>query len=164
MTVALYPGSFDPVTKGHEDLIRRGASLFDSLIIAVAHNPAKPTSLFTPEARLIMLNESIVKMGLQYVSVTSFTGLTVHFAKSVGADCLIRGLRVISDFEYECSMYQANAKINPHLDTFFMMPSLEFQFLSSRMVRELASHQEPVDAYVSPHVAKALITVYSPSH
>jgi pantetheine-phosphate adenylyltransferase len=156
MTVALYPGSFDPVTKGHEDLIRRGAEHFDALIIAVAQNYAKSNSLFTPEARVAMLEESIVNMRLQNVTVTTFTGLTVHFAKAIGADCLIRGLRVISDFEYECSMYQANAKVNPAIDTFFMMPSLEFQFLSSRLVRELASYKEDVHAYVSPHVAKAL--------
>ncbi|XVJ52154.1 MAG: pantetheine-phosphate adenylyltransferase [Vampirovibrio sp.] len=160
MTVAVYPGSFDPVTKGHEDLIRRGASLFDTLEIAVAHNPAKPNSLFTPEARVAMLEASIVAMGLQNVRVSTFAGLTVHFAKSLGADCLIRGLRVISDFEYECSMYQTNAKINPQLDTCFMMPSLEYQFLSSRMVRELASHGENVDAYVSPHVATALAQLF----
>jgi pantetheine-phosphate adenylyltransferase len=156
MTIALYPGSFDPVTKGHEDLIRRGAQMFDSLIIAVAQNPHKPQSLFTAEARIAMLEQSVDEMGLNNVRVCTFSGLTVHFAQQHGATCLIRGLRVISDFEYECSMYQTNAAINPGVDTVFMMPSLEYQFLSSRMVRELAVHGEGVQRYVSPHVEVAL--------
>jgi pantetheine-phosphate adenylyltransferase len=159
MTIALYPGSFDPVTKGHEDLIRRGAQMFDSLIIAVAQNPQKPQSLFSPEARIAMLEQSVQAMGLTNVRVCTFSGLTVHFARKQGATCLIRGLRVISDFEYECSMYQTNAAINPGVDTVFMMPSLEYQFLSSRMVRELAIHGEGVDRYVSPHVETALTGV-----
>jgi pantetheine-phosphate adenylyltransferase len=156
MTIALYPGSFDPVTKGHEDLIRRGAQMFDSLVIAVAQNPQKPQSLFTAEARMAMIEQSVAEMGLKNVSVCTFSGLTVHFAETHGATCLIRGLRVISDFEYECSMYQTNAAINPSVDTVFMMPSLEYQFLSSRMVRELASHGEGVSRYVSTHVEVAL--------
>jgi pantetheine-phosphate adenylyltransferase len=162
MTIALYPGSFDPVTKGHEDLIRRGAAMFETLVIGVAHNIQKPESLFTPEARVAMLEQSIVLMGLQNVRVETFHGLTVRYANAIGAGSLIRGLRVISDFEYECSMYQTNAKINSSVDTIFMMPSLEYQFLSSRMVRELAFHREEIHHYVSPHVAQALSDMYTP--
>ena len=156
-TLALYPGSFDPVTKGHEDLIRRCASLFENVVVAVAHNPNKQVSLFEVEERLDFLTKSVQAMGLSNVSVTQFSGLTVKFAKQIGASVIIRGLRVISDFEYECSMYQANRTLEDTIDTLFLMPSLEYQFLSSRMVREIAYFQGDITSFVSPHVQQALL-------
>lgn len=156
-TLALYPGSFDPVTKGHEDLIRRCASLFENLVVAVAHNPNKQASLFEVEERLAFLIQSVQAMGLSNVSVTQFSGLTVKFAKQIGASVIIRGLRVISDFEYECSMYQANRTLEDSIDTLFLMPSLEYQFLSSCMVREIAYFQGDISSFVSDHVQHSLI-------
>jgi pantetheine-phosphate adenylyltransferase len=155
--LALYPGSFDPVTKGHEDLIRRAASLFEKVVVAVAYNPNKQVALFAVEERLAFLRQSVEVMGLTNVTVTQFSGLTVKFAKQIGASVIIRGLRVISDFEYECSMYQANRTLEDSIDTMFLMPSLEYQFLSSRMVREIAYFQGDITSFVSSNVAAALI-------
>ena len=155
--LALYPGSFDPVTKGHEDLIRRAANLFEKVVVAVAYNPNKQVALFAVEERLTFLRQSIEAMGLHNVTVTQFSGLTVKFAKQIGASVIIRGLRVISDFEYECSMYQANRTLEDSIDTLFLMPSLEYQFLSSRMVREIAYFQGDITSFVSANVAAALI-------
>jgi pantetheine-phosphate adenylyltransferase len=159
-SLVLYPGSFDPVTKGHEDLIRRASAMFDRVVIGVAQNIHKTTTLFSTETRVALLKESVHLMALKNVTVSAFTGLTVHYAEAAGATCLLRGLRVVSDFEYECSMYQANATVNAKVDTIFMMPSLPYQFLSSRMVRELAFHQENLGHYVSPHVEEALRLAY----
>jgi pantetheine-phosphate adenylyltransferase len=156
MPVALYPGSFDPVTKGHEDLISRGAELFEELVIAVTRNPTKAPALFSVEERMELLQKSVQALNVTNVRVETFSGATVRYAERIGARTLIRGLRVISDFEYECSMYQTNAAIVSGVDTVFMMPSLEYQFLSSRMVRELAGLGEGVSQYVAPHVAEAL--------
>jgi pantetheine-phosphate adenylyltransferase len=163
MTLAMYPGSFDPITCGHEDLIRRSARVFDQLIIAVAHNPAKPSTVFSIDQRVCLIQQSVDAMNLTNVTVETFSGLTVRYARTRGVKCLIRGLRVVSDFEYECSMYQANAKLDPDINTVFMMPALDFQFLSSRVVRELASHHENLDHYVSPHVAQLLKLAYTKS-
>jgi pantetheine-phosphate adenylyltransferase len=156
--IALYPGSFDPVTKGHEDIIFRASKLYSTLIVAVAHNPNKQIACLSSEERVSLLRESVANMNLPNVQIKQFSALTVQFAQEVGASVLIRGLRVISDFEYECSMYQANRALNNTIDTVFLMPALEYQFLSSRMVREVAAFGGSISAFVAPHVEKALTT------
>ncbi|MFM6679218.1 MAG: pantetheine-phosphate adenylyltransferase [Microcystis panniformis] len=154
---ALYPGSFDPITKGHEDIIRRASVLFDHVTVAVAKNISKLTPLFSFEEKVAFIEHSIHEMGLTNVTVAPLQGLTAQFAQQQGYDVIIRGLRVISDFEYECSMYQANRQLAPSVDSLFLMPALEYQFLSSRMVREIATFEGDVSSLVSPHVHHALL-------
>ena len=151
---AVYPGSFDPPTLGHQDLIERAAKLFDKVIVAVAANTEKK-GLFTVAERVEMLEQST--KDLANVSVDHFTGLTVEFAKNKGAIALIRGLRAISDFEYELSMAINNQKLNPDIDTVSLMPSEPYLFLSSRLVREIAAFGGPVEQFLAPEVEKRLI-------
>ena len=152
-SIALYPGSFDPVTRGHEDIARRACQLFDKVIVAVAHNDQKHAT-FSLEKRLELLESSLGSW--QNVDVTSFTGLTVDCAKRLGARSIIRGLRAMSDFEYECSMSQMNRTLAPDIPTVFLMADLDYQFLSSRMVREVSRLSGSVEGLVAPHVADAL--------
>ena len=151
---AVYPGSFDPPTLGHQDLIERAAKLFDKVIVAVADNAEKKV-LFTVAERVEMLTE--LTKDLPNVTVDHFTGLTVDFAKKNGAIALIRGLRAISDFEYELSMAINNQKLNPDIDTVSLMPSEPYLFLSSRLVREIATLGGPVEQFLAPKVEKRLI-------
>ncbi|MBX7257384.1 MAG: pantetheine-phosphate adenylyltransferase [Candidatus Hydrogenedentes bacterium] len=151
--VAVYPGSFDPATYGHLDLIERAAKIFDSLIVAVARNSEK-TGLFTVDERIEMLS-SITKH-LPNVKVTSFTGLTAEFAKNCDAIALVRGLRVVSDFEYEITMAIANQKLNPRIDTVCLLPSERFLLLSSRIVREIALFGGHLEEFVPPEVQRRL--------
>jgi pantetheine-phosphate adenylyltransferase len=151
--IAVYAGSFDPPTLGHLDLIQRAASMFDKIVVAVARNDQK-TGLFTVSERVDMLNEMID--GMPNVTVANFTGLTVFFARDVGACALIRGLRVVSDFEFEMTMAINNHKLNPKVDTVCLMPSEPFLFLSSRLVREIASFGGSVSHYVTPAVERRL--------
>lgn len=151
--IAVYPGSFDPATYGHLDLIERASKIFDSLIVAVARNSEK-TGLFSVDERIEMLS-SITKH-LSNVKVTSFTGLTAEFAKNCEAIALVRGLRVISDFEYEITMAIANQKLNPRIDTICLLPSERFLLLSSRIVREIAMFGGQVKEFVPPEVALRL--------
>lgn len=152
--IALYAGSFDPLTLGHQDLIERAAKLFDKVIVAVAANTEK-NALFSVEERVAMLEEST--QHLQNISIDHFTGLTVNFAKKHGAIALIRGLRAISDFEYELSMAINNKKLDPDIDTVSLMPSESHLFLSSRLVREIATFGGPLHHFVSPEVEQRLI-------
>jgi len=151
---AIYPGSFDPPTLGHLDLIERAAKLFDHLIVAVARNDAK-TSLFTVEERMEMLREMVRDM--PNVKVDHFHGLTVDFARKRQAVALIRGLRVVSDFEFELTMAINNHKLNPEVDTVALMPSEPFLFLSSRLVREIAGYGGKVSHYLTPPVEERLL-------
>lgn len=153
MTIALYPGSFDPVTRGHMDIVERAASLFEQVIMAVAINPNKPKAFEAIERQRLV--EQSVKH-LPNVSVTHYEGLTVEFAKTCGATVMIRGLRAVSDFEYECAMSQMNRTLHPELQTVFLMAGLEYQFLSSRMAREVALLGGDVSKLVEPHVEAAL--------
>lgn len=161
MTRALYPGSFDPITKGHEDVIVRASQLFDEVGVAVARNISKMQPLFSYEEKIALLQESLNNKGLTNVKLLPLEGLTAAFAEKEGYQVIIRGLRVISDFEYECSMYQANRQLSPKVDSLFLMPALEFQFLSSRMVREIAYFKGDVGRFVSPHVEVALKTKFA---
>jgi len=131
---AVYPGSFDPITNGHVDIIQRGLNLFDNIIVAVLENPKKQP-LFTTKERMEMINTIFSKE--KNVEVKSFHGLLVDFVKKSDANVVIRGLRAISDFEYEFQMTLMNRKLNPDIETLFMMPNVNYSFLSSKMVKEV---------------------------
>lgn len=136
MRTAIYPGSFDPVTLGHWDIIQRAEKLTDRLVVAVLQNPSK-TAAFTVEERVIMLRDMVGdRTGIE---VTSFHGLLVDFAKTQGAQCIVRGVRAFSDFEYEFQMALMNRKLAPELETVFLMPKEKYSAVSSRLVREIGS-------------------------
>jgi pantetheine-phosphate adenylyltransferase len=132
---AVYPGSFDPITNGHVDIIRRGLEIFDQILIAVLENPKK-RSLFSTKERVEMIQEIFTKN--EDIEVKSFHGLLVDFAKTNDSKMIIRGLRAISDFEYEFQMALMNRKLDPKIETLFMMPSVNYSFLSSRIVKEVS--------------------------
>ncbi|CAN5569685.1 pantetheine-phosphate adenylyltransferase [soil metagenome] len=141
MTTALYPGSFDPITLGHLDVIGRAAGLFDRLVVAVLRNPRK-TPLLGVEERMAIIGEAIDEMAPGVVSrleVAAFDGLTVAYAREIGAHFIVRGLRAISDFESELQMAHTNRKLAPQIDTLFLMTALEHAYLSSTLVREIAA-------------------------
>src|SRR3954465_8953617 len=150
---AIYAGSFDPLTKGHEDLIHRSVGFVDHLIVAVAQNSAKQP-MFTAEERMAMIRETV--KGETRVEVRAFSGLLIEFAESVGSRLLIRGLRAVSDFEYEYQMALMNRHLSPKLETVFMVPSLDTTYISASMVREVARYGGDVTSLVHPAVAKAL--------
>ena len=151
--IALYPGSFDPPTKGHEDLVRRSLALADQVIVAIATNGAKQP-LFTVEERLGMLRDTVG--GEPRVSIQSFDGLLAEFAKRVGASIIVRGLRAVSDFEYEFQMALMNRRLHPSLETVFLVPAVDLTYLSSSLVREVARFGGDVGGLVDPAVAAAL--------
>lgn len=134
-TRAVYPGSFDPVTNGHKDLIQRSAALFDKVVVAILRNTEK-VPLFTVEERVEMLEESV--RGLPNVSVTSFAGLLVDFVDQQGASVIIRGIRAVSDYEYELQMALMNRRLSNKVETVFMLPAESYSFLSSKLVKEIA--------------------------
>ena len=151
--IAIYAGSFDPITRGHEDLIRRSLEFVDTLIVAVATNVSK-APLFTIEERVALIRSSLA--GEPNVDVQSFGGLLVDFAREAGASLLIRGLRAVSDFEYEYQMALMNRHLSPRLETVFMVPSLDTTYISASLVREVAKYGGNVDDLVHPTVADAL--------
>lgn len=153
MKRVIYPGTFDPVTNGHIDVIKRAIDLFDDVVVTVARNPTK-NSLFTVEERLIMLNECLEEF--KNVHVDSFDGLIVDHAKEVGAIGIIRGLRAISDFEYEFQMALMNRKLDEELRTIFLMPHEKYTYLNSTIVRNLAQFDGDVSDFVPPIVVKML--------
>jgi pantetheine-phosphate adenylyltransferase len=151
--IALYPGSFDPPTKGHEDLVRRSLALADQVIVAIARNAAKQP-LFGVDERLALLREAIG--GDARISIQSFDGLLVEFARQVGASVIVRGLRAVSDFEYEFQMALMNRRLHPSLETVFLVPAVDITYLSSSLVREVARYGGDVSGLVHPVVAAAL--------
>lgn len=153
MRRAIYPGSFDPVTNGHLDVIQRAARLFDEVIVSVAHNEQK-SGLFTMDERLQLL--TAVTAEHENVRVTRFNGLLVNFAKEQGINAVIRGLRAISDFEFEFQMALMNRKLEPTIETIFLMPREEYTAISSRIVKEIAKLGGNVETFVPPLVARAL--------
>lgn len=159
--IAIYPGSFDPITFGHLDIIKRGASLFDRVIVAVLRNPNK-TPLFTIEERSAQIR--LATQHLPNVEVDSFEGLTVTYAQMRGASALIRGLRAVSDFEMELQMAHTNKTLAAHIETVFLSTSNEYSFLSSSVVREIARFGGPVDHLVPKHVAESIYQCYAKTH
>ncbi|MFO7973461.1 MAG: pantetheine-phosphate adenylyltransferase [Candidatus Hydrogenedentota bacterium] len=151
--IAVYPGSFDPPTNGHLDLIQRASALFDKLIVAVATNTEKK-GLFSVDERLDMLRR--ISEGIPNVEVTSFVGLTAEFARQRHAMAVVRGLRVMSDFEFELTMAITNQKLNPSLETVSLMPSEPHLFLSSRIVREIARFDGDLDGLVPPEIDQVI--------
>ena len=151
--VAVYPGTFDPVTNGHLDLIRRVLAIAEKLVVGVAVNPGKET-LFSVQERVAMLERAT--RGWRGVKVEPFDGLAVSFAKRRGARMIVRGARMLSDFEYEFQMALTNRKLEPTLETVFMMPSEEHSYLSSRLIKEAAALGAEVDPFVPGFVARRL--------
>lgn len=154
MQKAIYPGSFDPITNGHLDVIQRASRLCENVVVAVAHNEEKKC-LLDVEERLALI-EVATRDTPNVVNVTSFDGLLVDFARAEGASAIIRGLRAISDFEFEFQMALMNRKLAPELETIFLMPTEEYTYLSSRIVREIARLQGDISAFVPPAAAAAL--------
>lgn len=157
MKKAIYPGSFDPVTLGHIDVIERASRLFDYLIIGVLNNSSK-TPLFSIEERVNMLREETKH--LPNVEVRSFGGLTVDFARECNANAVVRGLRAITDFEYELQIAQLNHVISPDIDTVFLTTNLKYAYLSSSSVKEVASYSGDISRFVTPHVEQEVHNKY----
>jgi pantetheine-phosphate adenylyltransferase len=153
MRRAIYPGSFDPPHNGHLDVVRRAARLFDEVVVAVAFNEQKST-LFTPQERVVMLAECT--RDLENVRVASFHGLLVHFAQQESAAALSRGLRAVTDFEFELQMSLMNRKLQPTLETLFLTPVEQYTYLSSRIIKEIALLGGEIDEFVPPFVAATL--------
>jgi len=150
---ALYPGTFDPPTNGHIDLIQRGAKLFDHLTVAILVNPVK-NPLFTVEERVEMLKEATA--GIGDVSVATFEGMMVEFARQQGATAVLRGIRAISDYEHEFQMALMNRRLAPEVETVFLQPAGRYSFVSSRMVKEVFSFGGDVSGLVPPNVLQRL--------
>jgi pantetheine-phosphate adenylyltransferase len=151
--IAVYPGSFDPITFGHLDIIRRTLTIFDEVIVAVASNSQK-NSLFSTEERVGLIQQ--VRKGEKRVTVDTFTGLLIDYVSSRGANVIIRGLRAISDFEYEFQIAQMNSTIGHDVETLFMMTSVQYGYLSSSIVKEVCSLNGTIDGFVPPEVRSAL--------
>jgi len=154
---AVYPGSFDPITNGHVDIIHRGMEIFDHILIAILENPKKE-SLFSTKERIDMIKDLFA--GQENIEVKSFHGLLVEFARENNAKMIIRGLRAISDFEYEFQMALMNRKLDPEIETFFMMPNVNYSFLSSKMVKEVCMLGGRLEGLVPPDVEKRLKAKY----
>jgi pantetheine-phosphate adenylyltransferase len=152
-TVAVYPGTFDPITNGHTDLVRRAARLFDSVVLGIAANPTK-TPFFTLGERIALAEKAL--RDLDNIRVCGFDGLLVDFAREHQARAVVRGLRAVSDFELEFQMAGMNRKLDPKLESLFLMPAEEYAFLSSTLVREVALLGGNVSNFVAPEVAVAL--------
>ena len=155
--LVVYGGSFDPVTIGHLDLIHRAASLFDQTVVAVGRHPTRHP-FFTVEERLDLLRR--VTKDIPGVQVTSFDGLLVNFCLELGADAIVRGLRAVTDFEYELQIAHANADLEPKVDTVFLPTRTNYGFISASLVREIASHGGDVSRYAPPLVCEALKRKY----
>lgn len=153
-TVAIYPGTFDPVTKGHVDLISRASTLFRNVIIGVAANPSK-APLFNLEERVNLIKEAT--RGIENIEVCGFSNLLVNFAQEKGAQVILRGLRAVSDFEYEFQLAGMNRKLAPQLETLFLMPADKYTFISSSLVKEIAKLDGDITDFVPDVVNQALL-------
>ncbi len=159
MTVAaMYPGTFDPITLGHEDLVRRATTLFDRVVVAIADNPGSKAPLFTTEERVAMAASALAD--LPNVDVMGYAGLTVDFARQHNLRVIIRGLRAVSDFEYEFQLANMNRRLTDEVETAFLTPTEEYMFISSSLVREVAELGGDVSSFVSPAVRDALMKKY----
>ncbi len=157
---AVYAGSFDPITNGHLDIVRRTLSVFDQVVVAVAHNPAKECPLFSAEDRVAMIREALSDVASR-VAVDAFQGLLVDYCDRVGATVVIRGLRAVSDFEYEFQMAMMNRHLNNRVETFFMSASETYFYTASRLVNEVASLGGNVTSLVPPVVERRLREKYA---
>jgi pantetheine-phosphate adenylyltransferase len=153
MRTVIYPGSFDPLTNGHLDVIQRAAKLFDRVVVAVARSESKQP-LFTLEERLSLVKQAVTD--LANVEAEAFDGLLIHYVEQRGAEAIVRGLRAVSDFEFEFQLALMNRKLNERIETIFMMPKDTYTFLSSRIVKEIARLGGDVSAFVPAHVQAAL--------
>ena len=157
--VAVYPGSFDPITNGHVDLIKRGTRMFDEIVVLIAHNPNKPTYLFSVEERLELVSDVI--KNYKGVRVDSYAGLLVDYVKKTGANIILRGLRALSDFEYEFQLALINRRLNNDVETVFLMTSYEWFFTSSQIIKEAASLGGSVQGLVPDIVCRKLKEKYA---
>jgi pantetheine-phosphate adenylyltransferase len=151
MRVGVYPGTFDPLTLGHADIIRRGAKLVDRLIIGVTTNPSK-NPMFTPEERMDMVRREVAAMGVDNVEVVGFNALLMKFAEAQGASVILRGLRAVADFEYEYQMAGMNQQLNPRIETVFLMADVSLQPIASKLVKEIALFGGDITRFVSAAV------------
>ncbi|WP_284125304.1 pantetheine-phosphate adenylyltransferase [Parerythrobacter aestuarii] len=149
--IGVYPGTFDPITRGHRDIIRRGAKLVDKLIIGVTTNPSK-NPMFTPEERMEMVTQELADMGLGNTEVVGFDALLMKFAKAQGANVIVRGLRAVADFEYEYQMAGMNQQLDANIETVFLMADVSLQPIASKLVKEIALYGGDIAPFVSPSV------------
>ncbi len=156
MTVsAMYPGTFDPITLGHEDLVRRSSLLFDKVVVAIAANPESKAPMFSVDERVAMATAALAD--IDNVEVTGYTGLTVDYARKHDLRVIVRGLRAVSDFEYEFQLANMNRHLTDEVETTFLTPTEKYTFISSSLVREVASLGGDVSEFVSPRVKLALL-------
>jgi len=157
--IGLYPGTFDPFTRGHLDIVTRAVKLVDHLVIGVSTNPSK-TAMFTLDERIAMIRQETAPLagdGRATIGVKPFHSLLMQFAEKIGAGVIVRGLRAVSDFEYEFQMVAMNQRLNPEIETVFLMADPRHQAIASRLVKEIASFGGDVSAFTSPHVAAMLV-------
>lgn len=154
--IGLYPGTFDPITLGHADIIRRGAKLVDTLIIGVTTNPSKDP-MFTPEERMEMVRAEVNRLGIANIEVKGFNALLMKFAEREGASVIIRGLRAVADFEYEYQMAGMNQQLNAGIETVFLMADVSLQPIASKLVKEIAMFGGDIAPFVSPEVRELVV-------
>lgn len=149
--IGVYPGTFDPITLGHMDIIRRGAKLVDRLVIGVTTNPSK-NPMFTPEERMAMVTREAAAQGIANVEVVGFNALLMKFAEKQGASVIVRGLRAVADFEYEFQMAGMNQQLNSKIETLFLMADASLQPIASKLVKEIAQFGGDISAFVTPSI------------
>ncbi|WP_066556866.1 pantetheine-phosphate adenylyltransferase [Croceicoccus bisphenolivorans] len=154
--IGIYPGTFDPITLGHRDIIRRGSKLVDELIIGVTTNPSK-NPMFTPEERIAMVEREVAELGLDNVRVVGFNALLIKFAQKMDAKVIVRGLRAVADFEYEYQMAGMNQQLDPGIETVFLMADVSLQPIASKLVKEIAQFGGDITRFVSPSVCSEVI-------
>ncbi len=148
--IVVYPGTFDPITLGHVDMVMRAAKLFERVIVAVSDDPGEKTTFLTLDQRVTLAKESFKSMST--VDVVGFSGLLVDFAKKQRANLVLRGVRAVSDFDFEMQLASMNRAMLPSLETIFLTPSADYAYVSSSLVREIAKHQGDISSFVAPHV------------
>jgi pantetheine-phosphate adenylyltransferase len=154
--IGVYPGTFDPITLGHADIIRRGSKLVDRLVIGVTTNPSKDP-MFTPAERMAMVTREVAALGLANVEVVGFDALLMKFAERQGATVIVRGLRAVADFEYEFQMAGMNQQLNPNIETVFLMADVSLQPIASKLVKEIARFGGDIARFVSPAVRDEVV-------